>query len=102
MMMGDFNEVMWPFEHFSSRRRANRQMIDFREVLSHCDVQDLGFMGVPWTHDNKQRGDHNVKVRLDQAVASPSWSERFLDSQVRHIVSSQSDHCPIRGGTEGG
>jgi hypothetical protein len=32
MMIGDFNEVMWSFEHFSKSRRPERQMLDFREV----------------------------------------------------------------------
>jgi hypothetical protein len=71
LMMGDFNEVMWQEEHFSRTRRSERLMMDFREVLSHCDLHDLGFIGTPWTFDNKQRGDCNVKVRLDRAVASP-------------------------------
>jgi hypothetical protein len=43
LMLGDFNEAMCGFEHFSSRRHAERQMIDFTEVLGHCDLQDLGF-----------------------------------------------------------
>jgi hypothetical protein len=75
MMIGDFNEVMWSFEHFSKSRRPERQMLDFREVLSHCDLHDLGFTGLPWTLDNKQAGDRNVKVRLDRVVATTSWSQ---------------------------
>jgi hypothetical protein len=33
-MIGDFNEAIWDFEHLSSRRRLEKQMIDFREILS--------------------------------------------------------------------
>jgi hypothetical protein len=51
--------------------------------------------GVPWTFDNKQQGDRNVKVRLDKAVASPAWSAMFLEHRLHHLVSSRSDHCPI-------
>ena len=95
LMLGDFNEAMWQDEHFSRSRRSERLMMDFREILSHCDVHDLGFFGVPWTFDNKQRGDRNVKVRLDRAVASPAWSQRFPEARVQHLVSSRSDHCPL-------
>jgi hypothetical protein len=49
-------------------------MADFREVLSQCDIFDLGFTGALWTFDNKQKRDRNVKVRLDRACASSSWS----------------------------
>jgi endonuclease/exonuclease/phosphatase family metal-dependent hydrolase len=37
LMMGDFNETMWQEEHFSQKARSERLMMDFREVLSHCD-----------------------------------------------------------------
>jgi hypothetical protein len=51
--MGDFNEAMWQDEHFSQTPRLKRLMLDFREVLSHCDLHSLGFVGTPWTFDNK-------------------------------------------------
>lgn len=95
LMMGDFNETLWSFEQFSARRRPEKQMMDFREVLSHCDLHDIGFLGRPWTYDNGQRGDRNVKVRLDRAVASPSWSNHFSEAKLLHLVSPRSDHCPI-------
>jgi hypothetical protein len=73
LMLGDFNETMWQSEHYSERKRNEKQMLDFREILSYCDLHDLGFHGAPWTFDNKQGGRRNVKVRLDRAVASPEW-----------------------------
>jgi hypothetical protein len=69
-LVGDFNEAMWSFEQFFSRKRSEKQMADFRHTLSHCEVHDLGFIGVPWTFDNKQQGGRNVKVILDNGVAS--------------------------------
>jgi hypothetical protein len=92
LMIGDFNETMWKGEHYSCTRRAERQMLDFREVLSHCDLHDLGFVGLPWTYDNKQEGSRNVKVRFDRAVASPAWADSFPDAQLHHLTSSRSDH----------
>jgi hypothetical protein len=92
LMMGDFNEAMWQEEHFSRTPRSERLMMDFREVLSHCDLHDIGFIGTPWTFDNKQKGERNVKVRLDRAVASPAWSAMFPEHRLRHIPSSRSDH----------
>jgi hypothetical protein len=46
-MMGDLNEVLWEFEHFSARRRPDKQMMDFCEILTLCDLHDLGFSGLP-------------------------------------------------------
>jgi hypothetical protein len=31
LMLGDFNESLWGFEHFSAQRRSERQMLDFRK-----------------------------------------------------------------------
>ncbi|XP_071681466.1 uncharacterized protein [Lolium perenne] len=95
LMMGDFNEAMWQEEQFSRTPRSERLMMDFREVLSHCDLYDIGFVGNPCTFDNKQKGDRNVRVRLDRVVSSRAWSLMFPDHRLRHIASSRSDHCPI-------
>jgi exonuclease III len=94
-MMGDFNECMWQEEHFSASRRNERQMMIFREALSVCDLHDLGFKGTPWTFDNKQLGQRNVRVRLDRAVADDNWLNIFPSFQVQHLTSSRSDHCPV-------
>jgi exonuclease III len=95
LMLGDFNEALWPHEHFSKRKRNEKQMMQFRNTLSYCNLYDLGFQGLPWTYDNKQKGDKNVRVRLDRAVACPAWFNLFPNYHVRHLVSSRSDHCPI-------
>jgi hypothetical protein len=70
-------------------------MLDFREVVSHCDLHDLDFVRLPWTYDNKQSVERNVKVRLDCVVATPSWSAWFSDVKVQHVVTSRSDNFPI-------
>jgi hypothetical protein len=50
---------------------------------------------LPWTYDNQQKGERNVKVRLDRAVASPCWMNEFPGLKLQHVVSSRSDHCPV-------
>jgi hypothetical protein len=95
LMVGDFNEAMWQCEHFSASRRNEKQMSDFRDVLSFCNLHDLGFKGAPWTFNNKQKGNRNVKVRLDRAVACPRWMNLFEDVLLEHITSPRSDHSPI-------
>ncbi|CAN6346612.1 unnamed protein product [Urochloa humidicola] len=95
MVIGDFNEAMWGFEHFSACDRPERQMALFRDVLSDCDLTDLGFVGLPYTYDNGREGVANVKVRLDRAVADTEWRDLFPDAILHHLVSSRSDHCPL-------
>ncbi|EAZ45614.1 hypothetical protein OsJ_30281 [Oryza sativa Japonica Group] len=92
---GDFNETLWQFEHFSEKRRSESQMHAFRDILSTCELFDLGFSGVPYTYDNRREGRNNVKVRLDRVLADNSWRDIFSNSQVVHMTSPCSDHCPI-------
>ena len=94
-MVGDFNEDMWQNEHFSRHKRSPRLMADFREVLSECNLFVLGFQGAPWTYNNMQEGNKNVKVRLDRAVACPLWCSIFPQCKVSRIISSRFDHCPF-------
>ena len=75
--MGDFNEAMWSFEHFSVTPRSESQMLAFRDTLEVCELVDLGFSGLPFTYDNKQRGRKNVRVRLDRAVTDNRWRDIF-------------------------
>ncbi|KAG2644822.1 hypothetical protein PVAP13_2KG380405 [Panicum virgatum] len=92
MVIGDFNEAMWQYEHFSETHRNERQMMDFREVLSPCDLHDLGFLGLPWTYNNNQAGQRIVKVRLDRSVANTEWMVLHPGASVLHLTSSRSDH----------
>jgi hypothetical protein len=91
MLLGDFNEVLWQHEHFSETPRADRQMMDFRGVLSHCDLHDLGFSGLPWTYNNNQAGRRNVRVRLDRGVANSDWSLMFPGANIQHLCATKSD-----------
>jgi hypothetical protein len=60
-------------ERFSFRQRSGRQMEEFKDTLSICDLHDLGFCGLPYTSDNGRAGGANVWVRLDRVVADPAW-----------------------------
>ena len=66
VVLGDFNEIMWQFEHFSETKRGEKQMESFRDISEECELHDLGFTGLPCTYDNKKPRNRNVKVRLDR------------------------------------
>jgi hypothetical protein len=51
-------------------------------VLSYYDLHGSGFSGLPWTYDNKQAGEWNVRDILDRVVASSSWSDWFPDAKL--------------------
>ena len=90
--MGDFNETMYPTEHFSEHARPEWQMRSFHDVVDFCSFQDLGWRGVPFTWDNKQQGNANVKARLDRALVNANFLSLYVYSCVKHISSTASDH----------
>ena len=73
MAGGDFNEITDNSEYFGSNKRAEWQMQGFRETIDGCKFQDLGFVGIPYTWDNRQEGAANVKVQLDRYLADPAF-----------------------------
>jgi hypothetical protein len=79
-VLGDFNEAMWSFEHFSASKQPESQMLAFRDVLETCELVNLGFTGLPYTFDNKRQGSKNVKVRLDRVVADNQWRNLFSEA----------------------
>jgi hypothetical protein len=94
-VIGDFNEALWQHEHLSICPRQENQMAAFRDALMICGLNDLGFIGLPFTFDNQRSGRNNVRVRLDRAVADDRWRNIFTDASVVHLVSPCSDHAQI-------
>uniref|UniRef100_A0A7N2N012 Reverse transcriptase n=1 Tax=Quercus lobata TaxID=97700 RepID=A0A7N2N012_QUELO len=70
-------------------------MDGFREALEKCSLVDLGFLGYPFTWNNKRPGLANTRLRLDRAIANAEWKEKFPESTVHHLHSHASDHLPI-------
>nr|XP_023910503.1 uncharacterized protein LOC112022157 [Quercus suber] len=95
MCIGDFNEMLSSTEKLSSRLAPPRQLDAFREALEVCHLADLGFIGYPFTWNNRRLGDANTKERLDRAVANEAWKLKFSRTTVTHIILHASDHLPL-------
>lgn len=61
---------------------SEKNMANFSDALSDCGLFDLGYRGPVWTFDNKKEGVRNVKARLDNGVASSSWSNIFIEATI--------------------
>ncbi|KAG2666985.1 hypothetical protein I3760_15G091300 [Carya illinoinensis] len=90
LVFGDFNEILDHFEKLGGNIRSELQMREFREVLSNCQLRDLGY-----------EGEGIVKERLDRFLANSLWCEMYLNLRVKHGVAAYSDHIPLWLDTEG-
>uniref|UniRef100_A0A8I6YAL9 Endonuclease/exonuclease/phosphatase domain-containing protein n=1 Tax=Hordeum vulgare subsp. vulgare TaxID=112509 RepID=A0A8I6YAL9_HORVV len=92
LCMGDFNETLYATEYFSNSARPEWQMRAFREVIDDFSFQDLGWLGLPYTRDNRHGRYSNAKARLDRAFANEEFVQLFEHVRVRHVCGSESYH----------
>lgn len=95
LCLGDFNEVLTGDEQIGGNDREGWQMAAFQDAVSDCRLVDLGYHGLPYTWDNRQDGNRNVKVRLDHALGDDRFMATLGESEVFHIPLAESDHCGL-------
>ena len=92
--IGDFNETIYGYE--ASNRRgsgpSHHFLVDFMDTLG---CVDLGFKGKLYTWTNSREGFAGVQKRLDRAICSTSWCEKFPQAVVVHLPVVNSDHSSI-------
>ena len=49
LLMVDFNEIFYNSEKEGGRPRSQRQLQAFHDILSECELNDVGFMGDIYT-----------------------------------------------------
>jgi hypothetical protein len=68
----------------------------FKETLEECGLHDLGFTGDPFTwRNNNHDARRYIRERLDRAVATQEWCNKFISYRVEHGDPGHSDHRPI-------
>jgi hypothetical protein len=75
--------------------RSNTQIQAFRDTVDVCQLMDLGYNGTPWTFEKKVAGGSYCRVRLDRALATASWCERYPLAALQHLTAAESDHSAI-------
>lgn len=96
LVIGDFDEVVWNFEHMSLTPRPSPLMAAFRHTLMLCEQVDLGFAGVPYTYDNMRSG-----LLMLEFIWILQWQRihgeicmRFLQCSISHPPDLTMYHAP--------
>ncbi|GMI66653.1 hypothetical protein HRI_000334600 [Hibiscus trionum] len=102
LIIGDFNEIAFLNEKQGGLTRSDRQMQEFRRVLSDCEVEDIGYKGRWYTWEKWRFESNNIRERLDRGVANSPWLNLFPRYVLNHLSHSFSDHCPLLLNTQDG
>jgi hypothetical protein len=95
MCIGDFNEVLHRREHVGVTERSSAQIAAFGDTIDVCGLANLGYVGLDWTFEKRVAGGSYSRTRLDRALASPCWSNRYPLAMVEHLTAVTLDHSPI-------
>ncbi|WVZ77498.1 hypothetical protein U9M48_025357 [Paspalum notatum var. saurae] len=91
-VIGDFNLILDPAD--KNNDRVNRaSMRRFRRCVAELELQDLHLHGRAFTWSNER--ELPTLVRLDRALASLDWEERFPNAFLQALSSDASDHTPL-------
>ncbi|KAH7853402.1 hypothetical protein Vadar_001983 [Vaccinium darrowii] len=95
VLMGDFNCILSNEEKSGGEEKADWEMADFRNFVWDNGLIDIGYVGYPFTWNNRRSGRENVRERLDRALVNSRWRVEFDSGFLRHLGPGGSDHCPI-------
>lgn len=90
LVMGDLNEILYPFEKDGGNPRPPHFMQAFRTALEDCNLTDFGYVGEKFTW---HRG--RIRERLDRALTNEAWNTKFENAVLTNLEYSKSDHRPI-------
>lgn len=95
LVVGDFNGILAQHEKWGPNPQPNRLLEGFQNAVSFCGLLDLGFRGEKFTWERNQGLPNWTKVRLNRALVSLAWRERFSQMIVWTISHTSSDHLPL-------
>lgn len=93
---GDFNDILQEGEKARGNNKTSSHLSWGRQVIDQCGLQDLGFEGYPFTWSNGRSEEANIKCRLDRALATTYFIQRFSPINILHLPRYGSDHSAIR------
>ncbi|XP_075654858.1 uncharacterized protein LOC142625032 [Castanea sativa] len=70
-------------------------MDKFIETINWCSLRDIGFVGPRFTWLYRKSDGSQIRERLDGALVTSDWLNRFPSAKLFHLSSSASDHSPL-------
>jgi hypothetical protein len=81
---------LYNHEKEGGRAWPERFMKAFHDAMDDCNLEDVGFVGDPFTWN---RG--TMRERLDRGIANQSWIQMHDKAAIIHLEYNHSDHRPL-------
>ena len=92
--MGDFNEILLPFEVYGGSFCSN-QAAAFDNVLGACELLDFGLVDGSFTWSrHRERGQLLLK-KLDRGLGDLAWRADFPEAYIQVLSRHYFDHNPL-------
>jgi len=95
LLFGDFNINMYNSEKLGGNPIDANLAVCFKNTIIVCNLQDLGYHGVPYTWANNHDPTTHIQSRLDRFLASNEWIQCYPNYNNKHLLKFKSNHCPI-------
>ncbi|KAK6780088.1 hypothetical protein RDI58_022272 [Solanum bulbocastanum] len=93
--VGDFNVITDADEKLGGCVYNMKKSLEFIGVIEACGLMDLGFSGPKFTWSNHRGINSRIWKRLDRAMVNDKWLQDMPHSNITHLPSVGSDHCPL-------
>ncbi|KAK7255717.1 hypothetical protein RIF29_29136 [Crotalaria pallida] len=95
VIMGDFNCCLNVQEKAGGIPLDVQQTEDFREMVIHCQLEDMNYSGCYYTWNNNQEGGDRILCKLDRVLVNMECCRNWPDAQTEFLNCGVSDHSPM-------
>ncbi|XP_026392474.1 uncharacterized protein LOC113287838 isoform X2 [Papaver somniferum] len=88
-LIGDLNIILDPDEKQGENKASSSSKTIIIQTIDFIGLQDAGYEGAPFTWSNNRKGEVNICERIDRALTSFLWSQKFPDAKEPVISSYQ-------------
>ncbi|VFQ90108.1 unnamed protein product [Cuscuta campestris] len=95
VVIGDFNDLLFQHEKRGPSPHPDCLLQGFGDALENCGLEQVPFVGYPYTWERGKGTDAWVEEKLDRAVANESWTCVFETTKVYNCLVRSSDHSAL-------
>jgi hypothetical protein len=85
-IIGDFNDILSSEEKRGRTDRPEWLIQGFRDAVTDAGLVDIGLTGYPFTWFKSLGTARAVEEKLDRALATVDWCNRFIDAKLSALL----------------